>query len=133
MFQKEFVERMLIREKEWYDKEKIDVKFINFFDNSEIVGKHNRKKCKKSFFGKMIVFLIQFSSPDIYDNKINGIFTLLDDQCKQKVPDTARFTENVNNIWKGHTAFMCSATPSSQKHEFTICHFAKNVCYLTVI
>lgn len=34
---------MLIREKEWYDKEKLEVPFIDFFDNSQIVGKGTYK------------------------------------------------------------------------------------------
>lgn len=42
-FQQEFVERMLIRDKKWYDKEMVDVKFIDFFDNSAIVGRQNDK------------------------------------------------------------------------------------------
>lgn len=127
---------MLIREKKLYDKELVDVKFINFFDNSAIVGKQ-----KKTIFGRAPLFLMnrflifskQISPPDLYENKAFGIFTLLNDECKQKCPITERFTENMNKYWKGHTTFKISLTPSSHKHEFSICHFAKQVCYSTVI
>lgn len=81
----------------------------------------------------MIAFVNNFFSIDIYDNKMNGIFVLLDDQCKQRSPNVARFTENVHHFWKKHTSFKASASTLSHKHEFTICHFAKHVCYSTVI
>lgn len=33
-----FIQRILRREKEWYDKEKIDVPFVPFLDNYGIIG-----------------------------------------------------------------------------------------------
>lgn len=39
-FQKLFVEKMLKTEREWYEKEAIDIPDITFFDNAHIVGKN---------------------------------------------------------------------------------------------
>lgn len=37
-FQHLFVERMLIDEKIWYEKDGLDVPFVPFFDNTDILG-----------------------------------------------------------------------------------------------
>lgn len=37
-FQQYFIELMLKREKQWYDREGLDVPFVPFFDNSHIIG-----------------------------------------------------------------------------------------------
>lgn len=33
-----FIQLILIKEREYYDKEKLDIPFVPFFDNSHIVG-----------------------------------------------------------------------------------------------
>lgn len=38
-FQQFFIQRVLIREKQWYDKERLDVPFVPFLDNCDIIGK----------------------------------------------------------------------------------------------
>lgn len=38
-FQQFFIQRVLIREKQWYDKERLDAPFVPFLDNCDIIGK----------------------------------------------------------------------------------------------
>lgn len=45
-FQQFFTQRVLNEEKEWYEKEKIDVPFVPFFDNCGIIGIVARKTSK---------------------------------------------------------------------------------------
>lgn len=37
-FQHYFVDIMLVKEKQWYDSQKLNVPFVPFFDNSPIIG-----------------------------------------------------------------------------------------------
>lgn len=36
--QKIFVDRMLSEEKQWYEDQELDIPFVQFFDNSQIIG-----------------------------------------------------------------------------------------------
>lgn len=37
-FQHYFVDSMLVKERQWYDSQQLDVPFVPFFDNSQIIG-----------------------------------------------------------------------------------------------
>lgn len=60
------------------------------------------------------------------ENKVSGIFALLDDECKLPQPNLNNFMQRVNSTHAKCDAF------SSIHDGFTICHFAKNVSYTAV-
>lgn len=65
---------------------------------------------------------------DLFENKTNGIFSLLDDQCKKRTNSTHNLMNCFGNSLRKEV-FDISKTESS---VFIIRHFAKHVSYSTV-
>lgn len=71
--------------------------------------------------------------------KVNGIFTLLDEESKLPKPNFTHFTTEVHTRWPNHFRLALPRTSRLKAHRvlrddegFLIRHFAGAVCYQTV-
>lgn len=137
---------MLLKEEDWYKSQKIDEPFVQFFNNSHIVGmfcfdffgieekSYNHLVGENSIQMNINYFLFH---PELFDHKSKGIFSLLDDESKVREPSVQNFTSKLRSVWDNHSdvadlnlrAINLLHTP---KNTFTIRHFAGVVRYSTV-
>lgn len=73
----------------------------------------------------MILFI------DLIDDKRSGIFALLNNETKLKLPSVSNFTLNVHSAWKSSNVLALSRDKKTEE-GFTIQHFANKVSYNTV-
>ncbi|KAK0182057.1 hypothetical protein PV327_000228 [Microctonus hyperodae] len=107
-----FNERILKYEQELYARESLNVPKISYADNQDCI--------------------------DLIESKINGIFSLLDEESKLPTQSFAHFTSEVHRTWNGHFRITLPRTSKLKAHRelrddegFVIRHYAGGVCYQT--
>lgn len=133
-----FVDIMLKKEKQWYGSQCLDVPFVQFFDNVDIIGISISSFFYIYFNNFILYFFNIFFTQyililDVFDNKIKGIFTLLNDECAFRSDKS--FGNQLKNAWKKDETSLISWDIRGQKSKenlFLIRHFTNDVIYSTV-
>lgn len=144
---REFSTNRLVKEElEWYEAENLDIPKIEFLDNRNVIGMDKIKLYLNSFC-QYIHNTAQYTMHcnthnyyiiiiDLLEHKTKGIFTLLEDESKQRAPKSVNFMKTLLNV--------CSQNPSfgfpklernnleTLNHCFIVRHFSQNVCYTSV-
>ncbi|XP_044011291.1 myosin heavy chain 95F isoform X2 [Aphidius gifuensis] len=107
-----FNEKILKYEQNLYSKEALNVPKISYVDNQDCI--------------------------DLIESKINGIFSLLDEESKLPTRSYSHFTSEVHKTWSGHFRITLPRTSKLKAHRelrddegFVIRHYAGGVCYQT--
>ncbi|XP_043491578.1 myosin heavy chain 95F [Polistes fuscatus] len=107
-----FNERILKYEQDLYARESLNVPKISYVDNQDCI--------------------------DLIESKVNGIFSLLDEESKLPTHSFAHFTSEVHRAWNGHFRITLPRTSRLKAHRelrddegFVIRHYAGGVCYQT--
>lgn len=139
-----FVDLKLVEEKQWYDNQVLDIPFVQFFNNSHIIGMANFFwlsnlitfiKLKIVFRFYTNIYLYIFSILDLFHDKTKGLFTLLNDECTLQKPSIGNFESNLKNAWEKNMIAPISWDIRGQKttgNIFLIRHFTNDVIYSTV-
>lgn len=69
---------------------------------------------------------------DLFENKISGIFSQLDDECKMQLPKLENFMQQVTST-HGTSPFFTGIRTQDGNNGFVIQHFAQKVSYNTVM
>lgn len=128
-----FVTLKLSDEKEWYENEGLDIPFVEFLDNSCIIGMNHIHL--KFTFNNIHWFLHSFvyfyPISDLFHNQTKGLLNILNDECKRPRPSAENFTHNLMEAWKNDRAAPIS-WKKSKTSIFLIKHFTNDVTYSTV-
>lgn len=115
---------MIKEEEQFYEKENLDVPKVPYFDNDIILGRcdilismimRNTEICIHIFY------IIIFQRTDFFENKTNGVLSILSDECKMPKPCAEKFIRSLDCAKKG-----------CENGCFTIQHFGRNVKYSAV-
>lgn len=69
---------------------------------------------------------------DLFDNKIKGVFAILNDECTYQRPSIENFGTNLKNAYKNDTSAPISWDihgKKSKENMFVIRHFTNEVIY----
>ncbi|XP_055307272.1 myosin heavy chain 95F-like [Sitodiplosis mosellana] len=98
------IRKQIIEELEWYADDGIHIPDVNYLDNREIL--------------------------DLFEDKTNGIWSLLEDESKKRKPSNETFFQNLITKCSKNPAFtLPKISKETNKASFVIKHFSKNVCY----
>lgn len=107
-----FNEKILKYEQDLYNKEALNIPKILYVDNQDCI--------------------------DLIESKMNGIFSLLDEESKLPTRSFSHFTSEVHRTWNGHFRITLPRTSKLKAHRelrddegFVIRHYAGGVCYQT--
>ncbi|KAL3994918.1 Myosin head (motor domain) family protein [Acanthocheilonema viteae] len=110
-------------------------KLQNFFNERILIDEQNLY-CKEQLHYDTIEFNDNKSCIELFEQKLYGIFELLDNESRLPQSSTQHFTRTVHET---HTSHPCLMVPrSSRCHRtmrddegFIICHYAADICYDT--
>lgn len=133
-FQQYFVELMLGREKIWCDSQGLNIPFVPFLDNGQIIGMLYNYIIFSLYVWKQYICILYYWNLDLFDNKSIGIFSLLDDECKFRNPSVKNFACKLKSSWITPKMVPINWNNPRQKSDdtFLIRHFTSDVHYATV-
>uniref|UniRef100_A0A158Q7T3 Myosin motor domain-containing protein n=1 Tax=Elaeophora elaphi TaxID=1147741 RepID=A0A158Q7T3_9BILA len=110
-------------------------KLQNFF-NERILMDEQNLYCKEQLHYDTIEFNDNKNCIELFEQKLYGIFDLLDNESRLPCSSTQHFTQTVHEAYNCHPCLMVPR--SSRDHRtlrddegFIICHYAADVCYET--
>lgn len=95
--------RLIKEELAWYESEGLNAPNIILLDNALVL--------------------------DLFDHEQRGIFTLLEDECKRRIPSTMNLMQILNTTCCQNAMFTSSKTEAT---DFLVRHTTKNVVYSSV-
>lgn len=92
-----------------------------------------RKFWVSFFIIRLITLFNILHFADLFEEKPQGILSLLDDEIKKRIPSNDTFFQNLRDNFSKHSAFVIpKISKTTNKFNFVIKHFAKDVCYSAV-